>query len=333
MKRMLFKWMVLSLALLLAVAILGGCMRSGSDSGAPEATQGPDTQGVKPKIPSKLSLDNGVPQLVVYDVDQKNYDKMDIERYLEGVLAGEMRNDWPMEALKAQAILARTYALKFIQDKQSTYEGADISTDIKEAQAYDAAKVNDRIKKAVQDTRGQVLSAAGELPIAWFHAHAGGMTELAVPGLDYKDGEPGYTQAVRSPESDKAPTAVKHWKASFTAEEVGKACADAGVRTGTVKTIEIGERGESGRAATLTVNGKQVSGPALRVALDAKKLKSMLLTSVSVAGDTVTFEGMGYGHGVGMSQWGAYGMAEQGEKANGIVTHYFKGVEVVNLWS
>ena len=102
--------------------------------------------------------------LDVYIVDDEKTQTMDIETYVQGVLAGEMKNDWPMEALKAQAILARTFVLKFVDEKQSRYEGADISTDIEEAQAYDLSAVNARIKQAVADTRGLVLSSDGELP-------------------------------------------------------------------------------------------------------------------------------------------------------------------------
>lgn len=71
------------------------------------------------------------------------------------------------------------------------YDGADISTDIKEAQAYDAAGVNARIREAVKETRGEVLNAGGELPYAWFHAHSGGLTARAKEGLDYEKAEPG----------------------------------------------------------------------------------------------------------------------------------------------
>jgi stage II sporulation protein D len=257
---------------------------------------------------------------------------MDIESYVQGVLAGEMRADWPMEALKAQAILARTFTLKFVDEKSSKYKGADISTDITEAQAYDEPKINDRIIKAVDETRGQVLSFNGAFPYAWFHAHAGGKTELATKALDFKDQEPGYIQSVDSPDSDRAPDSVKNWTATFTTEEVGAAAEKAGAKTGAVRTIEIGEKGESGRAVTFKINGNSVSGPALRIALGPEKLKSTLLRDVSVSGGKVTFTGSGFGHGVGMSQWGAYGMAEQGSKAQDIVMHYFKNVSIVSLW-
>ena len=319
----------LVMVVMMMIPALTGCMRAAN---SPEPTSEATASGAKPPLPSKLKVENGVPQLDVYNADTKTVQTMDIESYVQGVLAGEMRNDWPMEALKAQAILARTFVLKFVSEKDSKYKGADISTDITEAQAYDEASINDRIIKAVDDTRGQVLSFNGAFPYAWFHAHAGGQTELATKALDYKGQEPGYTESVQSPDSDRAPDAVKNWTASFTAEEVGAAAEKAGVKTGAVRTIEIGEKGESGRAVTFKINGNDVSGPALRIALDPAKLKSTKLSEVSVDGGKVTFSGSGYGHGVGMSQWGAYGMAEQGAKAQDIVMHYFRNVELVTLW-
>ena len=106
-----------------------------------------------PEVPENLARDgNGVPLLAVYHVDEDTVYEMSVEAYLAGVLAGEMRSDWPMEALKAQAILARTFVMKFCTDKKSRYEGADISTDVEEAQAYDATGFNERIEQAVKET-------------------------------------------------------------------------------------------------------------------------------------------------------------------------------------
>lgn len=302
-------------------------------AGMPQATGEPQKKAELPKIPEKLELEDGVPELKVYDVDGKELETMDIERYVEGVLAGEMRNDWPMEALKAQAILARTFVLKFVEEKSSRYEGADISTDIGEAQAYDAEKINDRIKKAVAETRGEVLSASGELPYAWFHAHAGGKTELAQPGLEYKKDEPSYTQVVDSPESDAAPTNVKNWTVTFDASEVVRAAKDAGLSVDKLSSIAVGKKSESGRAVTILINQQPVSAPALRLQLDGKVFKSTLIKDITLKGGKVTVSGSGYGHGVGMSQWGAYGLAEQGKAAEDIVKYYFKDVDVVKLWS
>ena len=314
------------LALLLMAALLTGCMRAdGSASG--------DAQGEKPQLPEDLRTDaDGVPILKVYDVENEAVSQMDIETYVMGVLAGEMKNDWPEEALKAQAILARTFVLKFIETKDSKYEGADISTDVSEAQAYSEADINDRVRAAVEETRGQVMSYEGELVQAWFHAHAGGKTELPSVSLEYKEADPPYLAATDSPDSDKAPEDVQHWTATFDAAAFQKACADAGLATGLPETVEIGETGASGRAKTLLVNGSAVSAPSLRLQLGANAMKSTLLDSVSVEDSKVIMKGRGFGHGVGMSQWGAYGMAEGGETAEEIIRHYFQNIDIVRLW-
>ena len=339
MKKEFFRNLCWVLCLTLVMSTLAGCSWfSGGEQAtpAPAESQNPGEAEAadvkKPALPEKLTLEDGMPQIQVYVVSDKEVEDMDIEEYVEGVLAGEMRNDWPMEALKAQAILARTFVLKFISEKNSRYEGADISTDITEAQAYDDSNVNDRIEQAVEETRGMVLSYEGELPYAWFHAHAGGKTELSQAGLEFKGEEPGYTQIVESPDSDKAPTSVKNWTATFTKSELVEAARQAGVSVKNADSVELGEKTESGRVTQIIIDGQPVSAPALRIQLDGKKLKSTMIKSVSVSGDEVTFTGSGYGHGVGMSQWGAYAMAEEGKSADEIVHYYFKNVDIVSLW-
>lgn len=338
MKRRIRSWMILALVAVIALG-LASCNRKTGDAPEPtaapaEATEAPSLNGnaQKPDVPKNLNFVDGIPQLTVYNIASQSFDEMDIEQYVMGVLAGEMRNDWPMEALKAQAVLARTFVLKFIDEKESVYPGADISTDITEAQAYDAEQINDRVEQAVNDTRGQVVSYNGELPYTWFHAHAGGMTELPSLALDYDKEDPGYTQAVSSPDSDKAPTNVKNWTATFPAEDVAAAAKESGADISKLSSISIGEKSESGRAVTLLINGRTVSAPAFRVALDSKTLKSTMISNISYEGGKVTFTGKGYGHGVGMSQWGAYGMADEGSTYEQIIAHYFKDVGVVTMW-
>lgn len=313
--------------LLLTALLLTACMRA-------DVEQQPiQTDVVKPEVPQDLRTnDEGVPILKVYDVESESIAEMDLETYVTGVLAGEMRNDWPEEALKAQAILARTFVLKFVEAKDSQYEGADISTDVSEAQAYSEVNINENVRKAVEETRGMVMSYEGELPQAWFHAHAGGKTELPSVALEYKEEDPAYLSVTDSPDSEDAPDNVKHWTAAFDGEAFQKACADAGLSTGLPQSVEIGETGESGRAKTLLVNGEAVSAPSLRLQLGANAMKSTLLDSVEVENGTVTMEGRGFGHGVGLSQWGAYGMAEDGAEAEEIVRHYFQNVDIVRLW-
>lgn len=333
-----------TVAVAVLAAVLQGCASS-ADTAVPETT--PQNAVVKggevawPKDKLETAKD-GTPLLKVYIVEKKAVESVDLETYVQGVLAGEMKNDWPLEALKAQAILARTFVLKFVDEKESKYEGADISTDIEEAQAYDASAVNDRIRQAVKETRGLVLNAGGELPYAWFHAHSGGMTETAVGGLNWNEDEPAYIQVVDSREADTVANEkdaqtlkeAQKWEARFTADEFAAACkkqgAEVAVKAGT--KLDISQRGESGRAVAITVDGKELNATELRIALGSTKMRSTMLTSLKMEGGSVYMAGKGYGHGVGMSQWGAYAMAEEGKTAEQIVTHYFKGVQVVKIW-
>ena len=322
----------LAAALALALIALGtaGCMQNRDPSVNWRLS---DSRANLPRLPERLEIGrDGVPALTVHDVSKGKNADMDIETYVMGVVAGEMKNDWPMEALKAQAILARTFVLKFCTDKQSKYEGADISTDVAEAQAYAPQSINARVRQAVDETRGMALSWQGEFPNAWFHAHSGGMTELPSVALEYKGGDPDYLKPTASEESEKAPASAKRWTATFTREQLAKACADAGVRVGAVETVALGEKGESGRAKAIVVNGKPVSAPSLRIQIGANRLKSTLIDSVQVEGNQVTFQGRGFGHGVGLSQWGAYQMAEEGRTAQQILQRYFPSVGIVELW-
>ena len=325
---------------LAALLLCTGCASRGTQPDKPALPQAENTpataQGktAAELVPDRLERNaQGVPVLRVYDTENGRVEALSVEDYLPAVLAGEMAGDWPLEALKAQAILARTFVLQFVSQKESMYEGADISTDIKEAQAYDASGVNERIRQAVSETRGIVLNAGGELPYAWFHAHSGGLTARAKEGLDYEKEEPGYTQCVKGMENDEAPAEAARWEAVFTAEEVLAAARDAGGGAIEALTnISIGQRGESGRATTLMISGKEVSAPAFRIAIGSTKMRSCLIESLRLSDGQVVMSGKGYGHGVGMSQWGAYAMAKQGGSAEEIVTHYFAGVTLDQAW-
>lgn len=314
--------------LTLMTILVTGCMQNGSQE---DWTPADDV----PEIPRKLEKAEsagGLPSLTVYDTTDEKLSEMDIETYVMGVVAGEMKNDWPLEALKAQAILARTFTLKFCEDGTSKYSGADISTDVTEAQAYAARDINDKVRQAVGETRGMAMVYDGRFPHAWFHAHAGGMTELPTVSLDYEKDDPEYLKPVKSEESEKAPESVKAWTATFTRDQVAKACADAGLKVKSVERVELGEKGKSGRAKTLLINGETVSAASFRIHIGANKLKSTLIEDISLDDDRVTFSGRGFGHGVGMSQWGAYGMAEKGRSAEEIIRHYFNGVSIVKFW-
>ena len=331
------------IALLLCAAMLSCLQACAGSAGAAGVDSAATKKPVQVRWPQdKLKTGkNGELLLQVYVVEDQQVEERELESYVEGVLAGEMKNDWPLEALKAQAILARTFVLKFVQKKESQYPGADISTDIEEAQAYDASAVNERIQQAVEETRGLVLSCEGELPYAWFHAHSGGMTEYARAGLGWEKDEPAYTQPSRGTEPEQLSDEKENqqlqvaaeWKADFTFEEWTAACQKQGVQVEphAGSQLQISQRGESGRAVTLEIDGQSVNATDLRLALGSTKMRSTLLTSLKIENGKVHMAGKGYGHGVGMSQWGAYGMAQEGKSAEQIIKHYFQKVEIAQI--
>ena len=303
----------------------GGCSWFGSPQKKPSPSPSPgpvrNVQGTEPEI-------------LVYMHETGEKKKMKMEDYIAGVVAGEMKPEWPVEALAAQAILARTFTLEAIETKGGVPErGTQASTDIKEFQAYSASSINDNVRNAVQMTRGMVATYQGKPIKAWFHASAGGITATAKEGLNYKDPEPAYVHSVQSPD-DLATADIKNWSAVFSKAEVLTAIGKAGVsNVASLDSLSIGQKGPSGRVVSFTVNnGVAVPGPELRVALDSTKLKSLLLDKVEVSGDKVVFTGKGYGHGVGMSQWGANKMATEGKKPEDIVSYYFKGIAVEKRW-
>jgi len=289
----------------------------------------------KPAIPERISQGaDKEPVLKVYDVEKGKIVELPFEQYLEAVVAGEMKNDWPSAALEAQAIIARTFALQFIAEKGgSRHEGADVSTDIEEAQAWNPEAVNDNIKTAISKTRGMVMVYEGKFANAWFHSNAGGITASAKEGLNFKEAEPPYIKVVKSPDTTGAPADEMNWTATFTREEIRKAAKDAGQEVKSVNSVTVGRKGPSGRAMTLVIDGVEVSAPELRIALGSMKMKSTLLTDLRVEGDQVVMKGKGYGHGVGMSQWGAYNMANQGKTAVDIIKYYYKDIRLVRLWN
>ena len=281
------------------------------------------------ELPQNISLTekDSQPKLKFYDINTKTITELELEEYLEGVLAGEIYNSWSLEALKAQAILARTYTIYFLKNLKSKYEGADISNDITEAQAYDTSRINDNIKIAVAETRGKIIVADNEPIQAWFHSNSGGKTTTASTGLNYKD-EENYTKIVNSPETgDNSQNYT--WTAKFDKSDILSALRKMGVSVGSVTEFKIGEKDDSGRAITFQMGGTEFSANTFRSKIGGTKMKSTLITDIVVSSSSVVIEGKGYGHGVGMSQWGAKIMADEGKSAEDIIKYYFDNVSIV----
>jgi stage II sporulation protein D len=295
----------------------------------------PAPQSGAPQIPQQIAKGNRQePMLKVYVKDTKQIKEMKLEDYVTGVVAAEMEPNWPLEALAAQAILARTFTLqKIAQEGGVPARNADASTDIEEFQAYDASRINNTVKEAVRRTRGMVAAYNSQFIRAWFHANSGGKTANAVEGLGFDKAPTPYVISIDDPISmQAAPANQQYWTATFTKQQVKQAVQKVGPNVGDFQSVQVTEKGPSGRATKITIGSTVVSGPALRLALGSTKMRSTLIDSITVSGDSVTFKGKGYGHGVGMSQWGAKGRAEQGAKAEDIVKAYFKDIKLFKIW-
>jgi len=268
------------------------------------------------------------PVISVYFHDTGQVRQMPLETYIEGVVAAEMDPSWPIQALEAQAIVARTFTLKKMEQGPVPGRGTNASTNPNEFQAYDAARVNDRVKQAVRNTRGQIITYAGKPVNAWFHSSSGGKTASAAEGLGFRQEAAPY--AVPVPDVQQEPAHA--WSYTFSASEVARAARAQGVPIDTVTSIRIGRKGPSGRAETLVINGREVQAPAFRTAIGDQKMRSTLLDQVLLDGDRVYMRGRGFGHGVGMSQWGAWLLAQRGKSAHDIVNYYYKGIRIETLW-
>ncbi|MGI6643007.1 MAG: SpoIID/LytB domain-containing protein [Bacillota bacterium] len=268
------------------------------------------------------------PTVSVYFHETGEIKSMPLETYLEGVVAAEMEPTWPLQALEAQAIVARTFTMKKLDGGNLPGKNAQASTDPKEFQAYNASRVNDRVKEAVRNTRGQVITYKGQPIMAWFHAASGGKTASAVEGLNFRKESTPYVTPVRDVQTEP----VQSWRYTFTNDAVSRACAALGTEVGHVTSVRIGRKGPSGRAETLIVNGKEFSAPSFRLAIGDRQMKSTLLDEFRMEGDSVYVRGRGDGHGVGMSQWGAWLLAQRGKSAKDIVNYYYKDVEIRHLW-
>ncbi|HZK25568.1 MAG TPA: SpoIID/LytB domain-containing protein [Oscillospiraceae bacterium] len=330
--------------LLIAVMICAGpgcawLQRSPEQSPLPkQAAPNKDTEQApapQAQIPKAISQGKKKePQLRVYMAKKGAVETVQIEDYIQGVVAAEMDPTWPQAALAAQAIIARSFTLQKIAENGGVpNRNAHASTDIKEFQAYDASRINDNVRKAVAATRGQAAVYGDEFIRGWFHAYAGPRTAMAKEGLEFKGANPPYIRIVDSPAEDVIPEEEKKWQESFPLSRIRKVTREiTGKDPGAVKKMEIAQKGPSGRVVRFRVNDVEVSGPQLRLALDSTVMRSTFVEELKISGDKVTMKGSGYGHGVGMCQWGARGLAEDGKSAEEIVKYYYRNIEIVKLW-
>ncbi|HDZ77653.1 MAG TPA: SpoIID/LytB domain-containing protein, partial [Candidatus Omnitrophica bacterium] len=249
---------------------------------------------------------------------------INIEDYIKGVLFHEVSHRWPIESLKAQAIATRTYALYHAQmNKDKDY---DVSSDIY-SQVY-GGKNSERYRtnKAVRLTTGLVLFYEGKIFPTYFHATCAGKTEDAnqlwdinLPCLKSVD----CLFCVGSPHFK--------WEKNIIFSQILDKLNAAGYNLESLEDIQIIERNNSNRVKILLLKSNKeelsISGKHFRQIMDPKEIRSLNF-SLEINEGSVDFFGFGWGHGVGMCQWGAYFMSKQGYKYQSILQFYYSGAEI-----
>lgn len=251
---------------------------------------------------------------------------VDLEDYLASVVGKEMYPTWPLEALKAQAVAARTYALyKRQKPASSLFDMGDTVT----WQVYDGMTGESQsTRAAVRATAGEILTYQGRPIEAVFHASSGGHTENSE---DVWSSAVPYLRGVRDFDQT-AP--VYQWTTRLSADQLKSKISGIG----NIQALKPLKTTRHGRIASIQIVGdagsRMMSGNELRKAL---KLRSSLFTitprfepvasTAKTPAKTAFFEinGRGYGHGLGMSQWGAYSLAQQGYTYQQILQHYYQG--------
>ncbi len=272
---------------------------------------------------SLVVLRTGEDQLALINV-------LPIEDYLYGVLGGETYPAWPAAALEAQAIIARSYALWRMADRRG--EPFDLHSTVMDQNYLGMAKEDPRLTAAVDRTAGIVLLFQLKLFRCYYHSTCGGHTEAV------QEVFPDPPLLPLSGVACKHCKDSKHyaWKRVITRAELSEALSGRALGSRPVASLAVTRRTASGRAAEVTLGAAGASPAAMaasefRLAVGPAKLPSTFFQLREVPGG-YEFTGRGFGHGVGMCQWGARGMAEAGYSAAGILHHYYPGSELHRLY-
>lgn len=254
-------------------------------------------------------------------------ERVDIESYLAGVLGKEVYLSWPMSALEAQTIAARTYALYWMK-RRKPGAAYDLVAGHRFSQEYGGVEAERRVAwEVVDETRGVVLTSQWQLFPSYYHSVCGGHTRsaAAVFGVaevrplsgvpcDFCFGVKGY-----------------RWEARVGAEEITEKLVASGMKLGELRAIEV-EEGNEFRVLVVGSDGrKRMRAQDFRLVVGSKRVKSPEFR-VRREGGSFVFEGKGFGHGAGMCQWGAETMASKGYSAAEILRYYYPGAELVKVY-
>ena len=314
--------------LVLTVLLFGGAYLAAGGPAAEPEPAAPETAAVHHDRDVTLTIQDG-----------DTTEQMTLERYLTGVVRGEMPASFEMEALRAQAAAERSYVYyQLAAGRKDAHPDADFCTDHTCCSAYlsetaarekwggDFAPWNTRVEQAVSDTDGQVVLYIGRPILAVFHSSSAGRTAAAG---DVWSGDLPYLVSVDSPEGEE--TVPNYYSTvTFTAAEAKEKLLAAHPELKLSGTPDrwFGAAAEngSGRVETVSVGGTDIEGTELRRIFG---LRSACFT-VAADSESVTFRVTGYGHGVGMSQYGANQLAREGKTWQEILEWYYTGATVGN---
>lgn len=266
--------------------------------------------------------------IILYKKNLYAINVLPLEAYLAGIINSEISSKWPIESIKAQAVVSRTYAFrKKIKNREKPY---DLNTTVLD-QVYKGITNIDRASiEAVKETYGEVVVYNHRLIEAFFFAHSGGKTEdgsyfsgVDVPYLRAVDDSIYVKDKPRSNWSYKIK--INKFFAKLRAKNWIK---------GELETIKIKKRSKSNRVLRLAFISQKtvtVSGENLRQLLGYNKLFSTNF-KIKLNGKYLIVEGKGSGHGVGMCQWGAYGMAKANKTYKEIIHKYFTDVKIIKAY-
>ncbi|NJD03447.1 MAG: stage II sporulation protein D [Ruminiclostridium sp.] len=326
-KLLLYVGVILAVVILLPLLIVKGCNYT-----VEEPSESPD-----------LLIEE---KILVYDHSSRTVKNMDLEEYLKEVVAAEMPADFDIEALKAQAVAARTFAysrkIRAYRPEPGVHDEADICTDYKHCQAwisrgtamkkwgiFNASRNWNKISRAVNETKGLIITYDSKVINALFHANSGGKTENIG---DVWDGvQVPYLKSVESNGED----AAKDFKSTVIIkikDFIGKLkneYPDIKLSSKNVPgSIKILEYTEGGRVKTLKAGDIIIKGTDFRKLME---LRSANFKIEKAGNDSIKITTLGYGHGVGLSQWGANYLAKRGGTFDEIVKYYYTGVEITSI--
>lgn len=281
---------------------------------------------------------NNYATITMLHVETGEVEELKMDEYLYGVVSAEMPASYEMEALKAQAVVARTYtAYKIVH--AGKHQEAHICNDSKCCQAWISkenrlAKWNEterdsnwnKIVAAVDSTAGKIITYNGEPINAFFHSNSGGSTEIVSNvwgGTDYP-----YLQSVQTSGEE----GYSQYESTITltreelVEKLKEQHPEIQINYEEENPIQITEYTDSGRVKTIKFGNIFISGVEARSILGLKSAKFNVIVS-----DNITFNVTGYGHGVGMSQTGADAMAKEGANFEQIINHYYTGIKIENI--